>query len=173
MTEIIEPGLTRYFNKAGKLHRKSGPAVIWEGGGYEWYKSGKKHREDGPAVEWADGSKAWFQNDRPHRVDGPAFEYADGRRLWFWEGEEMTEAQFKSIVDCKRKDLAWQEAYERLHNLVDEQIARNFPADLEPEIEALGAEVDRLQLDALAARAAARHIKNISIHSYNQQAAAA
>jgi hypothetical protein len=35
----------------GKLHRKNGPAILYEDGCAFWYQHGKLHRDDGPAID--------------------------------------------------------------------------------------------------------------------------
>jgi len=61
---IDKYGITRWYNKAGKLHRENDlPAVMHEDGSREWYINGKRHREnDMPAIIREDGSKEWFVN---------------------------------------------------------------------------------------------------------------
>ena len=52
-------GTRRYYNDAGQLHRKNGPAVEWSDGGREWYQNGQPHRIGGPAIALAHGETRW------------------------------------------------------------------------------------------------------------------
>lgn len=69
-----------------KLHRKNGPAIIFENGTKKWYLNGRQHREDGPAIEWEDGGSSWYINGQVHREDGPALEFANGSKCWYING---------------------------------------------------------------------------------------
>jgi len=44
----------------GKLHRESGPAIVWKDGARKWYINGKLHRLNGPAVIWKNEIKKWL-----------------------------------------------------------------------------------------------------------------
>lgn len=48
-----------FYYKKGDLHRKDGPACIWDNGDREWLVNGEYHREDGPAAEYED-EKVWY-----------------------------------------------------------------------------------------------------------------
>lgn len=43
------------YKKHGELHRKNGPAIIWQEKCYNWFEHGQKHRKDAPATIWYDG----------------------------------------------------------------------------------------------------------------------
>lgn len=173
-----------YFNKAGKLHRRDAPAVIWEGGGYEWYCNGKlhrvggpareifgkysewyingyRHRDEGPAIEWADGSKAWWLNGQLHRVDGPAVEGSSNRQEWYWYGELVTEARHRAMVDLYQIEAEWEAVHTRRGHLSDKQVARCWPPHLELEMAELDAQWDRMQLRFWEAKAKVRSTDNV------------
>lgn len=42
------------------LHRKDGPAIIFNNGDLMWYQDGLLHRSAGPAIEWVSGDSWWF-----------------------------------------------------------------------------------------------------------------
>ena len=97
-----------YYNSSGQLHRDEGPAIMYAGGGQEWWQNGQLHREDGPAVVWADGTKMWYQNGKLHRENGPAIEHSTndkhlpGVRCWF-----LLDAEYQYRDYCKAvKQLA-------------------------------------------------------------------
>lgn len=82
--------IVRWTNKAAKLHRKGGPAVLNSGGTTEWWLNGLAHREDGPAVENSDGYKLWKRNGLLHREGGPAVIHPDGAKQWWVNGEQVS-----------------------------------------------------------------------------------
>ena len=53
-------------DKAGKLHRLNGPAMITlSSGDMTWYRHGKLHRDDGPALDWpSDGTEEWYRDGK-------------------------------------------------------------------------------------------------------------
>ena len=59
-------GTRRYYDDAGQLHRKNGPAVEYRDGYVAWYQCGMIHRTNGPAIEWHDGSRQWFLYGREY-----------------------------------------------------------------------------------------------------------
>ena len=63
-TRRSEDGDLYYYKDPEKqiLHRRDGPAVIYEDGDVEYWQNGRMHRLDGPAIEWSDGSKEWIIN---------------------------------------------------------------------------------------------------------------
>ena len=57
-------------DNAGRLHRLSGPAVIYNDGEMWWYKRGKRHRDDGPAIECPSKGNEdlyWYKDDKPYK----------------------------------------------------------------------------------------------------------
>lgn len=84
-----KPRNVEYWYKAGKVHRKEGPAEIWGDGSTVWRLNGKPHRVDGPAYEHPDGEKQWFLNGKYHRMDGPAIEYFDGSKHYWIHDEPI------------------------------------------------------------------------------------
>ena len=67
----------------------------------KWYnKAGKLHRTDGPAAEYTSGNKYWYINGKLHREDGPAIEYISGIKEWFINGEELTEDEFNKRMNA-------------------------------------------------------------------------
>ena len=53
-----------FQNKRGDLHRKDGPAVIFENGIKLYYQNGLFHRIDGPAVISPGETEEWYQIGR-------------------------------------------------------------------------------------------------------------
>ena len=88
---IKKPGMYKYYDKEGRLHREDGPAVRFEGSHAEWRRHGKYHREDAPAVIFEKGDKHWYLNGKLHREDGPAVEFENGDKEWYLNGERHRE----------------------------------------------------------------------------------
>lgn len=78
-------GFSRKCYFRGKLHRMSGPAIIYyhDNGTIrceEWYNNNKVHRINGPAVIHYNvnetiRSEVWYINNKIHRINGPATIY--------------------------------------------------------------------------------------------------
>ena len=86
---IDKDGNKIWRNKAGRLHRISGPAVEYPDGTKYWYQNNKMHRDDGPAIEQAGGNKYWYRNGKRHRNDGPAIERVDGTKEYWINGKRI------------------------------------------------------------------------------------
>lgn len=56
---IDDHGDQTWRDDFGRLHRDSGPAIIFKSGTRLWYQHGRAHRIDGPARIWADGRVQW------------------------------------------------------------------------------------------------------------------
>ena len=82
-----DPGHEKWFDGDGKLHRESGPALIWPHGEV-YYDHGQIHRENGPAITCRTYSgkllwQEWRQHDKLHRENEPAVIWGDGQ-LEYW-----------------------------------------------------------------------------------------
>ena len=71
-----ENGRIEFKNKDGRLHRKNGPAVIWDDGDKEWFLNGEHHRADGPALILGKGYKEWFLNGTQYNKMDSVFDEA-------------------------------------------------------------------------------------------------
>lgn len=92
---------TQCWYKNDKIHRDTGPAVIYADGSKFWYKDGKFHRECGPAIMYADQSKECWVNGKLHCDDSPAVIYSCGYKEWFKDGQEITVPLEKLAKECK------------------------------------------------------------------------
>ncbi len=72
----------------GRLHRVSGPAVVYPNGAYQWWHSGFLHRADGPAVGYYDGRVDWW-------LWG---EYCHSMQSWMAENRELSSKQKTAIL---------------------------------------------------------------------------
>lgn len=97
-----------WLDDQGRLHRESGPAIIYPGGNVGYYLhgrlvsknelpnidergtrrwvnlEGKPHRPlDLPAVISIDGSMYWYKDGLRHRANGPAVVLSNGTKMWF------------------------------------------------------------------------------------------
>jgi hypothetical protein len=90
---------TKEWYRYGTLHREDGPTREYPDGSKEWWVKGRRHREDGPAIEYPDGTKVWYQRGVRHREDGPAIERADGSKEWWLNGKEVSQEQFKKLIN--------------------------------------------------------------------------
>lgn len=52
--------ITKYFDDQGRLHRSSGPAMVYAENEQYWYKHGTPHRLDGPAKIWPSGAVEYY-----------------------------------------------------------------------------------------------------------------
>lgn len=98
--------------KGTLLHRKKGPAIIFDSGRQEWWFEGKLHNETGPAIIGDDGEVSYYINGKQlteaefftddrltkkvesgtttyfwkgmrHRINGPAVIYSNGEVCWY------------------------------------------------------------------------------------------
>ena len=52
---------TKFWHKAGNLHRTNGPAwAPTTGAPKRWYREGYPHCTIGPALDWGGGDKSWL-----------------------------------------------------------------------------------------------------------------
>lgn len=96
--ERVEQGVhgeTRYLDAQGRLHRISGPAIVWPSQRQDWYEHGFRHRLDGPAIVHPNGDCEFYAYDLRHRLDGPAVVHSDGRIEYWLDDVELTEAEFR------------------------------------------------------------------------------
>ena len=84
--EVDTQGVIRYYDASGRLHRDSGPAVVYPCGAYCWYRHGVIHRDGGPAIKRTDGKEFWLSNNRLHRLDAPAITSPQGLERWYQDG---------------------------------------------------------------------------------------
>jgi hypothetical protein len=84
-------GIQTWHNTKGLLHRQTGPAIIYPGGGQEWWLYGKLHRQDGPAIIGWNGDQFWYLHDKLHRLTGPAVIWLDGTQTWHIHGRNITQ----------------------------------------------------------------------------------
>lgn len=82
--EVSPDGTINYYDSAGNLHRRQGPAVIYPDGTLAWYDHGKLHRDEGPAVIKPNGAQVWYNHGKVHREDGPAIIYNNSRPGMYW-----------------------------------------------------------------------------------------
>ena len=87
--QTTQSGCTFYYKDVDHkyLHRKDGPAALYNNGGKEWWVNGKRHRDNGPAIITALGSKSWYTHGRQHRDGGPAVIWFDGEQEWHHNGK--------------------------------------------------------------------------------------
>ena len=96
--ELGVDGETRFLDKLNRLHRVSGPAIVWPSGRREWWERGYRHRPDGPAIEHPDGTCEWFSFDLRHRLDGPAVTRLGGEVEYWYEDQQLTKSEFDERV---------------------------------------------------------------------------
>jgi hypothetical protein len=95
--ETDENGMIKYRNADGKRHNPAGPAVVGTDGYKEHWINGQRHNPNGPAIVWANGqNKEYYINGERHNPNGPAIVYADGYKAYYINGEELSEAKFKT-----------------------------------------------------------------------------
>lgn len=73
-------------------------------GTIRWYKSYKLHRDTGPAVIYSGGTKVWYQEGKLHREDGPAVVYSNGVKYWYYHGKNLevkTQKEFEKLIELK------------------------------------------------------------------------
>lgn len=74
-----------YFLYQGKIHRRTGPAVVRRGVS-EYWENGLKHRANAPAVIYDNGNEEWWFEGERHRDDGPAFILRGFLNIWYFRG---------------------------------------------------------------------------------------
>lgn len=99
------------FLDDNELHRRNGPAEVFENGRYGWFEHGKIHRVGGPAIKLMDGSEFYMEDNKFHRLDGPAFiSKNDGIVRWYLWGNDVTDwiiqKNWKSIDTDERELIA-------------------------------------------------------------------
>lgn len=88
------------------LHKKDGPALIYEDGSEEWRQHGKLHRTDGPAITKSDGTRAWYQNDKFHRIDGPALILYNKHFSWYLHDKMLPKESVEVWIEENQIDLS-------------------------------------------------------------------
>jgi len=79
-----------WYREDQLLHREDGPAIIYAGGGTEWWRNGYFHRIGGPAVDdLVGGRQEWWVDGLRHRDDGPAVIYTDGTKEWWLNNRQV------------------------------------------------------------------------------------
>lgn len=113
----------------GKLHRRDGPAKVYESGRAEWWLHGVEHRVDGPAVIHSNScEEEWFFRGNYHRNGGPAVTYPSGAVEWWSHGclhrENGPAFDGKTVIEwhlCGRR-INSKEEYQELLGLSDEDM---------------------------------------------------
>jgi hypothetical protein len=68
---------TIYYTENDSLHRKDGPAIVWENGSQEWFINGVRHRTNGPAYTYTDRYQGWCIKGRRYYTNKEFQEAAD------------------------------------------------------------------------------------------------
>lgn len=63
---VTRVGATEYRNHDNLLHRRYGPAVVWDDGSELWFFDGLQHRTGGAAVCRPDGSLKYYLHGKEY-----------------------------------------------------------------------------------------------------------
>lgn len=111
-TEFYERDGRKEWKYQGSLHRRNGPAVVWDNGAYEYYILGNRHREDGPARLLPSGIIEYYQFGNLHREDGPAVIYPTGEEEYWLRGKHFTKEEYYNTAYWVNTGVATREEFE-------------------------------------------------------------
>ena len=77
-----------------------------EFGGKSWYQDNKLHRKNGPAIIYDNGTRLWIMEDEFNREDGPAVMWPSGGKVWYLKGIEYSKEEWFSKLTKEQLTVA-------------------------------------------------------------------